>query len=144
MIQEHGGDGAEAKAARVGSASTEGCSMMIIMMISMVWYQHNDVEHDDQHFQLYSNYCCDDQHDGDNNAELQQIIVMTILVPLPCMIIMMIITIFMMTMINDDSYAHDISFLQMREAEQRLTEEQETMLGLQVEPNKSVFGNQNF
>ena len=60
------------------------------------------------------------------------------------MIIMMIITIFMMTMINDDSYAHDISFLQMREAEQRLTEEQETMLGLQVEPNKSVFGNQNF
>ena len=38
LIQEHGGDGAEAKAARVGSASAEGGSMMIIMMISMVWY----------------------------------------------------------------------------------------------------------
>ena len=38
---------------------------------------------------------------------------------------------------DDDGYVHDSYVLQMREAEQRLTEEQETMLGLQVEPNKS-------
>ena len=44
---------------------------------------------------------------------------------------------------DDHSCVHDIGFLQMREAEQRLTEEQETMLGLQVEPNK-VFWQSEF
>ena len=54
------------------------------------------------------------------------------------MIIMMIITMFMRMMIVIFMIGDDIRFLQMREAEQRLTEEQETMLGLQqVKINES-------